>query len=228
MNTPGDLAQKMAAKPDQELLAMFASPDDWTPEALDCAKVELRKRGLDSPGERPPADRPPDAEEGDDRPDIYEFFGTYSNEEARLLLDAFVNEGVGFSLDMDKMGIADMAAFQAADGGTFGAGVGVAIGVHTDDCDRAMEIRQRVFKIMLCNRRHFQRGVAMTFSLHNRVAHEESSNSSKAQGRGDPGGLCQIGGSGIHRPAFLPLHLGFDGPEYGSVSSLDGVPSPRQ
>ena len=148
MITPRDLAQKMAEKSDQELLAMFALPDDWTAEALDSAKAELRKRGLDRPSERSPSEPERPVVLDDDRPDIYEFFGTYPNEDARLLLDAFVSEDVGFTLDADKMGVADMSAFQAANGGTFGAGVGIAIGVHTDDCDRAMEIRQRVFKII--------------------------------------------------------------------------------
>lgn len=148
MNTRRDLAQTMAEKSDRELLAMFAAPDDWTAEALDSAKTELRRRGLHSPGERPPSGRPPEADGRDDRPDIYEYFGTYPNKDARLLLDAFVSEDIGFTLDADKMGVADMPAFQAANGGTFGAGVGIVIGVHTDDCDRAMEIRQRVFKIM--------------------------------------------------------------------------------
>jgi len=137
----------MAEKSDQELLAMFASPDDWTAEALDSAKAELRKRGLDSPIESPPPEPQRPVAFDDDHPDIYEFFGTYPNEDARLLLDAFVSEDVRFTLDVDKMGVADMSAFQAANGGTFGAGVGIAIGVHTDDCDRAMEIRQRVLKI---------------------------------------------------------------------------------
>ena len=149
MTTPRNLAQKMAEKSEQELLAMFASPDDWTAEALDSARTELRKRSLDSPAERQSFEPEPDNNsETDDRPDIFEFFGAYPNEDARLLLDAFVNEDVGFTLDADKMGLANMSAFQAANGGTFGAGVGVAIGVHTEDCDRAMEIRQRVLRIM--------------------------------------------------------------------------------
>jgi len=148
MTTPRALAQKMSEKSDRELLAMFASPDDWTADALDSAKAELRKRGLDSLGERPPSGRPPETAGRDDHPDIYEFLGTYPNEDARLLLDAFVSEDVRFTLDTDKMGVADMSAFQAANGGTFGAGVGIAIGVHTDDCERAMEMRQRVFKII--------------------------------------------------------------------------------
>ena len=150
MITPRDLAQMMAEKSNQELLAMFASPDDWTAGALDSAKAELRKRGLDSPTEADSLEpeRRDNCLEADDRPDAYELFGTYPNDDARLLLDAFVSEGVGFTLDVDKMGVANMSAFQAANGGTFGAGVGIAIGVHTEDCDRAMDIRQRVFRIM--------------------------------------------------------------------------------
>src|SRR5688572_14724003 len=112
MTTPRDLAQKMAKKSDQELLAMFASPDDWTAEALDSAKVELRKRGLDSPSECPPPEPERSVAFENDRPDIYEFFGTYRNEDARLLLDAFVSEDVEFTLDADKMGVADMSAVQ--------------------------------------------------------------------------------------------------------------------
>jgi hypothetical protein len=33
-------------------------------------------------------------------------------------------------------------------GGSFGAGVGIAIGVHIDDLDAAVAIRQRVLKIL--------------------------------------------------------------------------------
>jgi hypothetical protein len=158
MTDPQDLAKKMAEKSDQELLAMFASPDDWTTAALESAKAELRKRGFDNPGEPPPLEldrpdfvfgAPPETDERDDRPDIYEYFGIYSNKDARLLLDAFVSGDIEYTLDVHKMALADMSPIQAATGGTFGAGVGIAIGVHTDDCDRAMEIRQRVLNIML-------------------------------------------------------------------------------
>jgi hypothetical protein len=48
MSTPEDLAQQMAEKTDQELLAMFTSPADWTAQALDSAKAELRKRNVDT------------------------------------------------------------------------------------------------------------------------------------------------------------------------------------
>jgi hypothetical protein len=84
-----------------------------------------------------------------ERPDIYEFFGSYSNMDARVLLDAFVAEEIAYTLNVDKLGIRNMSPAQAAYGGTFGAGVGVAIGVHIDDCEEAMEIRQRVLKIVL-------------------------------------------------------------------------------
>lgn len=122
---------------------MFSSPADWTPEALESARTELRRRGLNDSGVPPPI-KP---ERDGDRPDIYEYFGTYSNRDARLLLDAFISGDVEYTLDLDKMRLVEMTAFQAASGGTFGTGVGMAIGVHTDDCERAMEIRQRVFKM---------------------------------------------------------------------------------
>ena len=38
----------MAEKTDQELLAMFTSPADWTAETLGSAKAELRKRNVDT------------------------------------------------------------------------------------------------------------------------------------------------------------------------------------
>jgi hypothetical protein len=157
MSDPKDLARQMAEKSDEELLAMFAAPEDWTSAALECAKAELRMRGFDNPGERPPLESerpdwesggPPETDERDDRPDIYEYFGVYSNKDARLLLDAFVSGEIEFTLDMHKMALADLSPAQAVLGGTFGTGVGVAIGVHTDDYERAIEIRQRVLKFM--------------------------------------------------------------------------------
>ena len=48
MSAPQDLAQKMAEKSDQELLAMLETPADWTPEALDAAKAELKTRDTDT------------------------------------------------------------------------------------------------------------------------------------------------------------------------------------
>ncbi|MGP8201935.1 MAG: hypothetical protein ACLQU4_20785 [Limisphaerales bacterium] len=46
MSTPQDLEKQMAEKTEQELQAMFAKPDDWTPEALSGARAELQKRKI--------------------------------------------------------------------------------------------------------------------------------------------------------------------------------------
>jgi hypothetical protein len=44
-----ELARQMAERRDEELLAMFASPDDWTPDALNAAKAELQQRNVAIP-----------------------------------------------------------------------------------------------------------------------------------------------------------------------------------
>ena len=84
-----------------------------------------------------------------DRPDVYEYFGTYQNDDARKPLDAFVRAEIEYTLNVDKMGIENMSAFQAANGGTFGAGVGIAIGVHMDFAEEANALRQQVLKIVV-------------------------------------------------------------------------------
>jgi hypothetical protein len=48
MKPPENLAAQLSEKTNDELLAMFARPDDWLPETLDSAKVELEKRGIDT------------------------------------------------------------------------------------------------------------------------------------------------------------------------------------
>jgi tellurium resistance protein TerD len=48
MSTPQDLPQQMSAKTDAELVAMFASPGDWTTEALAAARAELQNRNIDT------------------------------------------------------------------------------------------------------------------------------------------------------------------------------------
>src|SRR5436190_5486376 len=60
MHTNEQLAAQMAQKTSDELLAMFRSARDWTPEALSAAKNELQKRQMDirapdSAGLRTPA-----------------------------------------------------------------------------------------------------------------------------------------------------------------------------
>ena len=49
MKPPKDLASQMAEKTDDQLLAMFKQPEDWLPEALELANVELRQRGIHAP-----------------------------------------------------------------------------------------------------------------------------------------------------------------------------------
>jgi hypothetical protein len=48
MKPPENLADQTAEKTNDQLLAMFKRPDDWLPEALDSAKAELQKRGVDT------------------------------------------------------------------------------------------------------------------------------------------------------------------------------------
>ena len=81
MNPPENLVQKITQKTDDELLAMFESPDDWLPEALDSARAELHRRNIpteriaeadsavESPGPEPFDDAPPPDEE-QERPAI--------------------------------------------------------------------------------------------------------------------------------------------------------------
>lgn len=46
-----DLATKMVEKTDAQLLDMFAEPSEWTQEALDAARAELRQRAVPLPPE---------------------------------------------------------------------------------------------------------------------------------------------------------------------------------
>jgi hypothetical protein len=46
MNTPQELTEQMVKKTDQELKDMFAKQADWSPQALDAARAELSKRGV--------------------------------------------------------------------------------------------------------------------------------------------------------------------------------------
>jgi hypothetical protein len=47
MHTPEEMAAAMADKSNEELSAMFGRPDDWQPEALEAARAELQRRGID-------------------------------------------------------------------------------------------------------------------------------------------------------------------------------------
>ena len=48
MSAPENLSAQMADKTNDELLAMFKRPEDWLPEALDAARAELQRRGVDT------------------------------------------------------------------------------------------------------------------------------------------------------------------------------------
>ena len=79
--------------------------------------------------------------------DRYEYFGIYPNFDAKLILDAFVKNNINFDIHVDDSQIREMHPLQAAYGGTFGQGVGIAVLVHVDDIDEAMRIQQQVLKI---------------------------------------------------------------------------------
>jgi hypothetical protein len=78
-----------------------------------------------------------------DSPDLYECLGTYPPYDARVVLEAFLDAGVRCSLDPGKNTGDQATAFGASYGGTSG----VTIGVHTEDLERAISIRNRVLKI---------------------------------------------------------------------------------
>lgn len=48
MKAPEDLAAQMADKTNDQLAEMLKRPDDWLPEALDVARAELQRRGIDT------------------------------------------------------------------------------------------------------------------------------------------------------------------------------------
>lgn len=57
MNAIENLPAQMADQTNDQLLEMFKQPDDWLPEALDAARAELGRRGVDAstiPVARPP------------------------------------------------------------------------------------------------------------------------------------------------------------------------------
>ena len=77
----------------------------------------------------------------------YEHFGTYQNWEAKQLLNAFDQENIRFDFAEDAREMKNAGKFMAQSGGTFGAGVGLAIYVHPQDVERAVAVRGRIFKI---------------------------------------------------------------------------------
>src|SRR5205823_5728213 len=80
-----------------------------------------------------------------DSPDLYEVIGTYPPYDARLVVEAILDAGVRYTLDPGKSEGDQTTAFGAA----YGGANGIAIGVHTDDLERAISIRNRVLKIQV-------------------------------------------------------------------------------
>jgi hypothetical protein len=50
---PENLKAQLAEMTTDQLVAMFYQPDDWPPDALDIARAELRRRGVDAPAITP-------------------------------------------------------------------------------------------------------------------------------------------------------------------------------
>jgi hypothetical protein len=48
MSVPTNLPAQIAESTNEQLLAMLKEPGDWIPEALDAARAELQRRGVDS------------------------------------------------------------------------------------------------------------------------------------------------------------------------------------
>ncbi len=48
MKAPEDLIDQMSEKTNDQLLAVLKQPDDWLPDALDVARAELQRRGIDT------------------------------------------------------------------------------------------------------------------------------------------------------------------------------------
>jgi hypothetical protein len=78
-----------------------------------------------------------------DSPDVYECLGTYPPYDARLVLEAFLDAGVRYALDPGKSEGDQAVVF----GASYGGACGVTIGVHKEDLERAISIRNRVLKI---------------------------------------------------------------------------------
>jgi len=73
--------------------------------------------------------------------------GTFSTQDARLLLDALVAEDIPFSVEENSDAMRNMGVFAAANGGLCGHGCGVSICVKTEDEAKVSEIRSQVLKI---------------------------------------------------------------------------------
>ena len=83
----------------------------------------------------------------DEPKEEFEYFGTYPNWDAEPLLEAFEKNDIRFECAVDASHLKAMNPLAGQHGGSFGNSAGIAIAVHIEDVDRAVEIRQKVFKI---------------------------------------------------------------------------------
>ena len=77
----------------------------------------------------------------------FEYLGTFSTHDARLLLDEFMKQDIPFSLAEDPSGIRRLDPVTAANGGTFGTGSGVAVFTKPADGPRIAVVYKKVLKI---------------------------------------------------------------------------------
>ena len=76
----------------------------------------------------------------------YEYFGTFRNADARLLMDSFLERDICFDAEVDDSAIKNMSPIQMFLGGTFGTGSKIAVSVHPDDMEEADKIRKELFE----------------------------------------------------------------------------------
>lgn len=77
----------------------------------------------------------------------FEYLGTFSTHDARLLLDEFMKQDIPFYLAEDASGIRRLDPVTAANGGTFGTGSGVAVFTKPADGPRIAAVYKKVLKI---------------------------------------------------------------------------------
>lgn len=116
----------MAKKTDDELSSILKRPEDWTPEAFEVARAELRRRGIDPDSIKPPptdivTDEPPDEPQAGEEEEKEEEIGEIAKKKINFQQQAYIGIGTSFGLDF----VARMV-FASSTPDNF---LGVAIGV---------------------------------------------------------------------------------------------------
>lgn len=129
------------------VISVFAAPSKTRKGQASSFKFKGSQRDTDQYDEENSVDCADENKINDDAKDAYEHIGTYSNSDAKTLLDAFAKHGIRFDVAVDASRLKAMTAAEAYTGGTFGQGTSVAIAVHADDAEETGRILQRIFKI---------------------------------------------------------------------------------